>query len=144
MQLEVEQSFNLNVITPFTQKGHQYYVLFRRHSEGGPFFVRDTAYRVSTYFHVGEIYKPVEGTDGLKNRIMGNIFFTQAKCRCEGSFMMAYSGLFCEQVQRSVPAGFNMDLVVKEKGFHMFHQKNRATLIVSPAISSSIRENLEV
>jgi hypothetical protein len=57
---------------------------------------------------------------------------------------MAYSGVFAEQVQRSIPAGFSMDLVVKERGFHMFHQKNKATLIVSPAIKTSIRENLEV
>lgn len=141
MQLEVAQSFNLNVITPYTQKGHQYYLLFKRECDSGPFFVRDTAYRVSTYFHVGEIFRPV---DSKKNRIVGNIFYTQAHCRCEGSFIMAYSGIFAEQVQRSIPAGFSMDLVVKEKGFHMFHQKNRATLVISPAINTSIRENLEV
>lgn len=144
MQLEVSQSYNLNVITPFMQKGQQYYLLFRRECESGPFYVRDTAYRVSTYFHVGEIYRPVDGSFGVRNRIVGNIFYTQAHCRCEGSFIMAYSGVFAEQVQRSIPAGFSMDLVVKERGFHMFHQKNKATLIVSPAIKTSIRENLEV
>lgn len=144
MQLEVAQSFNLNVITPFVQKGHQYYVLFRRDCGPGPFFVRDTAYRVSTYFHVGEIYKTIEDRKGQKNRIVGNIFYTQARCRCEGSFMMAYSGIFEEQVQRSIPPAFAMDLVVKEKGFHMFHQKNKATLVISPFINQSIKENLEV
>lgn len=131
----------MNVITPHIQKGHTYYLLFRRDCTQGPFYIRDTAYRVSTFLHVGEIIKPITSS---KNRIVGNIFFTQAHCRCEGSFLLAYSGLFMEQAQRTVPTGFQMDLVVKEKGFHMFHQKNRATLVISPAINSSIRENLEV
>lgn len=139
MQLEVEQSFNLNVFTPFAQRGQMYYLLFRR-QDTGPFFVRDTAYRVSTYFSVGEIIKPM----GDKNRIVGNIFHTQANCFCEGAFVMAYSGLFMEQAQKSIPSDFSMDLVVKEKRFHMFHQKNRATLVITPAMSSSIRANLEV
>lgn len=140
MKLEVDQSFNLNVITPYIQKGVQYYLLFRRECQSGSMFVRDTAYRVSTYFHVGEIVH----RDAHKQRVVGNIFYTQVNCRCEGSFLMAYSGLFREQTQRSVPSGFQMDLVVKERGFHMFHQKNRATLIVSPAINQSIKANLEV
>jgi len=140
MQLKVDQSFNLNVITPFIQDGTTYYLLFRR-QEQGPFIVRHASYRVSSYFHIGEIVKLMgEG----HNRIVGNIFYTQANCRCEGSFIMAYSGLFFGQAQRRIPAEFQMDLVVKEKSFHMFHQKNRATLIISPALSSSIKENLEI
>lgn len=141
MQLEVERSFNLNVITPYIQKGVQYYLLFRRECASGPLFVRDTAYRVSTYFSVGEIVNKI---DDKRQRVVGNIFHTQANCRCEGSFLMAYSGVFMEQAQRSIPNGFQMDLVVKEKGFHMFHQKNKATLIISPAIHASIKANLEV
>jgi hypothetical protein len=141
MQLEVERSFNLNVITPYIQRGVQYYLLFRRECESGPFFVRDTAYRVSTYFQVGEIVQKVDDT---RQRVVGNIFWTQVNCRCEGSFLMAYSGVFREQAQRSIPSAFQMDLVVKDKGFHMFHQKNKATLVISPAIHSSIKANLEI
>lgn len=141
MQLEVAQSFNLNVITPHIQQGNTYYLLFRRECASGSFFVRPTAYRVSTFLYVGEIITQVSPN---KNRIVGNIFYTQVNCRCEGSFLLAYSGIFSEQAQRTVPTGFQMDLVVKEKGFHMFHQKNRATLVISPALGSNIRENLEV
>lgn len=140
MQLEIEDPPFLNVIFPYVQFKHTYHLLFVKNAKG-PFYVRDTSYKVTTLFDIGEIYaRPKPDTI----RVVGNIFFTKSKCECYGSFVVAYSGVFQDQVQRSIPKDLNMQLVLKEKGFHVFNERNKATLIVSPALKNAIKENLEV
>jgi hypothetical protein len=140
MQLELLNPPALRVIFPYIQRNHTYYLLFTRNCTG-PFFVRDTAYKITTLFNIGEIYTVPEPG---KIRVVGNIFFTKSKCNCQGSFIIGYSGVFADQVQRSLPKDLNMQLVLKERNFHVFNEKNRATLIVSPALHTNIRENLEI
>lgn len=142
MQLNIDHSYNKNVITPFQQTDRVYHVLFLRNSDG-PFFVRDAAStaKLTTLIRIGEIYmKP----DARTIRVVGNIFFTSSKVMCEGSYLLAYSGVFHEHAQRNIPSDFNMELLLKTKGFHLFNQKNRATLVVSPTLKQSIKANLEI
>jgi hypothetical protein len=140
MLLELEHSIHRNIIVPHSQSGRHYHVLFLRQSEG-PFFVRDTAYKLDTLIQIGEIFTKL---DEHRSRIVGNIFYTKSRVQCEGSFLLAYSGVFKEQAQRHVPSDLNMELVLKERGFQVFNQRNRATLIISPSLPSSIKANLEI
>jgi hypothetical protein len=140
MQLDLDHSFNKNVITPYTQGDRRYHLLFLRTAEG-PFFVRSTTYKIDTLITIGEIYTKLDST---KNRVVGNIFYTGTNSQCEGTYLLAYSGLFHQQAQKKIPTDFNMELVLKERGFQMFSQRNRATLIISPALKLSIKANLEI
>lgn len=139
MQLQVERAFNRNVITPYTQDERKFYLLFLRDAEG-PFWVRHTSYKLETLVTIGEVCVTVKE----KTRVVGNIFHTNAQAQCEGTYLLAYSGIFGQSVQKRLPTDFNMELILKERGFHMFNQRNRATLIISPALRRNIRENLEI
>jgi hypothetical protein len=138
--LDLKSSLGKNVITPYQQAGRNYHLLFLRRSEG-PFYVRDTAYKLETLINIGEVYTKI---DDKRNLVVGNIFFTRASVQCLGTYLLAYSGMFHEQAQNKIPSDVNMELVLKEKGFQVFNQRNRATLIISPAIKDSIRQNLEI
>lgn len=141
MQLDLERSFNKNVITPYNHGDTRYHLLFLRTAEG-PFFVRHTTYKLETMITIGEIFTVPEPN---KRRVVGNIFHTStSNVQCEGTFLLAYSGMFQMQAQKKIPTDFNMELVLKEKGFQVFNQRNRATLIISPALKLSIKANLEI
>jgi hypothetical protein len=140
MLLHLDQSTPSRVISPHRQGNRLYHLLFRR-EYSGPFHVRDATYSLNTMITIGQIYKRV---DANKILVVGNIFYTTSPILCGGSFLVAYSGVFREQVTKSGPKkDFKMDLVLREKLFHVFHEANCATMIVSPSLPKPIQENFE-
>lgn len=143
MQLELEEALPRKLFFPHTQCNRNYHLLFLR-SGKGPFFVRDAKYKLDTLFRIGEIYSEL---DEHRIRVVGNIFYTKSNViQSEGPHLIAYSGVFYEQVQRkkSLESTLNMELVLRERGFHVFNQKNKATMVIVPSLSESIRNNLEI
>lgn len=138
MDLDVEVSHNRRLITPYHYRDRVYYLLFYWDNLKGPFYVEDSLVQPSSLIYTGDIRRKVN------NSLVGTCFFSQAPAICAGSFLLAYSGLFKQSVNNRVPKDFNMDLVLKTPRFQMFNKKNKATLIVSPALKSGIRQNLEI
>lgn len=138
MPLDLKETFNCRLITPYHYKDRVYYLLFYSTGKPGPFYVVDSSVQPDTLIYIGDI-RQVDG-----DALVGNCFFTQAPSMCAGSFLIAYSGVFRQSINNRVPKDFGMDLVLKTSRFQVFNQKNKATLIVSPSLKSDIRQNLEI
>lgn len=139
MELDVQESFNPRLITPYVFKDRAYYLLFYRQGVQGPFYVVDSPFALDgALLSVGDV------RTHQSDRVVGNIFYTPYKSKCGGSYLVAYSGVFKSSLLQSLPKDFSMDLMVKTKYLHIFNRKNRATLVISPNLRTSIRENLEI
>lgn len=138
MPLDLKETFNSRLITPYHYKDRTYYLLFYGAGKPGPFYVEDSPVQPETLIYIGDIRQ--EKSDAL----VGNCFFTQAPALCAGSYLLAYSGVFRQVVNNRIPKDFGMDLVLKTNRFQIFNQKNKATLIISPSLKSDIRQNLEI
>lgn len=138
MDLKVERSFNRRLITPHQIGERTYYVLFHRDNIPGPFKITNSPYQTNSLLYIGEIKRPDD------DEVIGNIFYTQAHVECEGGFLLAYSGMFKGSLNKRLPKDVDMSLVLKTPYMHVFSQKNRATLVVSPMLKTKIKENLEV
>lgn len=138
MQLDIETSFNARLITPYRYLDRTFHLLFFVNGVRGPFVVSDSDLTVSSMIQVGDIKHPESQTQ------VGFCFFTQSHVLCSGSSLLAYSGVFKQNVDAALPKDFEMDLVIKSDYLMAFVSKNKACLLISPAIDPSIKENLEV
>lgn len=139
MDLDIKESWASRLLIPYLYKSRTYHVLFFKQGLVGPFYVADSNFALeNSLVTVGDIKH--KGTDV----VVGNMFYTTAKTYCGGSFLLAYSGVFKDSLNVSIPKDFSTDLVLKTKYLQIFNTKNRTTLIVSPSLKSSIRQNLEV
>ena len=141
MQLSLKKSFNAGLFTPYKTHDRNYFLLFYARGIVGPFFVRDAPLILNTLFSIGEIAQG--SADG---KVVGNIFYTQSPSRCEGSFALAYSGVFegIVNTQRFKPKDLEFQLMLKTEHYYVFHKDNAATLLVNPSIKMDIRKNFEV
>lgn len=137
MDLKVAESFNRRLITPHVIGGQTYYLLFHKDKVPGPFLITSSPYKTNSFLYIGEIKT-------LDEQIVGNIFYTQAHVVCAGGYLLAYSGMFKGALNKRLPKDLDMSLVLKTPFMHVFSQKNKATLVVSPMLKKQIRENLEV
>lgn len=138
MDFDIKFSFNKRLITSYVYKDRNYYVLFYRNGVKGPFYVEDAPYATNSLLSIGEIKN--KNTDD----VVGNIFYTNAHAKCEGSFLLVYSGVFKHRVNRQIPKDLNMALWAKTPYMHIFSEKNKATLVISPMLKRSIKQNLEI
>jgi hypothetical protein len=139
MDLDIDKTFNPRLVTPYIFNERAYYLLFFRQGVVGPFYVADSPYSLEgAMLNVGEVRQ--KATD----IVVGNIFYSQYKVKCGGSYLVAYSGVFKESLATSIPKDFSMDLMLKTPYMHIFNRKNRATLVISPNLKTNIRENLEI
>lgn len=139
MDLDLSQSYNKRLITPYYFKDRIYYVLFYKDGVMGPFYVQDAPYESELLVSIGEIKRKSD------HQVVGNIFYTQVQVTCEGSYLLAYSGVFKANVNnRPAHQDLTMDLRIKTPYMHVFSQINRATLIVSPMLKTTIKQNLEI
>ena len=138
MDLDIKVSFNKRLLTVYRYIDRTYFLLFYKNGVKGPFYVEDAPYAENSLLTIGEIKCQSDGT------VIGNIFFTQANYRCEGSFLLVYSGVFKHTLNNKLPKEFNMALWAKTPYMHIFNEKNKATLVISPMLKSSIKQNLEI
>jgi hypothetical protein len=138
MALNIKQSYNKRLVTPYIQAERMYFILFYKNEIPGPFYVEDAPYAGNPLLFIGEIKRTED------DLVVGNIFYTQANHKCNGSSLLVYSGVFKHQVNRQIPKDLNMTLWAKTPYMHIFHEKNKATLVISPMLKSTIKENLEI
>lgn len=138
MDLDIKTSFNKRLITVYRFKEKTYFVLFYKNGVEGPFYVEDAPYAANTLLSIGEIKRKAD------DQVIGNIFHTHVNYKCEGSFLLVYSGVFKHYVNNKLPKDLNMTLWAKTPYMHIFTEKNKATLVVSPMLKSSIKQNLEI
>jgi hypothetical protein len=139
MDLDIVQSYNKRLITPYHYRDRTYYLLFYRNGVMGPFYVQDAPYEANMLLTIGEIKRKSD------NQVVGNIFYTQVQVSCEGAYLLAYSGVFRASVNnRPAHQDLTMDLRIKTPYMHVFSQVNKATLVVSPMLKTTIKQNLEI
>jgi hypothetical protein len=138
MDLDIKVSFNKRLLTVYRYLDRTYFLLFYKNGVRGPFYVEDAPYADNSLLYIGEIKSKADDS------VVGNIFFTTANYNCEGSYLLVYSGVFKHSVNRQIPKDFNMALWAKTPYMHIFSEKNKATLVVSPMLKSSIKKNLEI
>jgi len=138
MDLDIAASFNKRLLTPYIYLDRTYFLLFYKNGVKGPFYVEDAPYATNSLLSIGEIKCKHDDT------VIGNIFHTHANFRCEGSFLLVYSGVFKHTLNTKLPKDFNMTLWAKTPYMHIFSEKNKATLVVSPMLKNSIKQNLEI
>lgn len=139
MDLNIDSAFNHRVITPFTQAGRTYFLMFSTLGSVGPFYVATSQVQVEqSMFVFGDILRKED------NLQVGTLLYTTAKTQCLGTYVIAYSGQFKASLATSIPKDFDMDLVLKTPHLQVYNRRNRATLVVSPNLKQSIRSNLEV
>lgn len=138
MDLDIKESFNKRLLTQYSYLDRTYFLLFYKNGVKGPFYVEDAPYAENSLLSIGEIKCRQDDT------VIGNIFHTQANFVCEGSFLLVYSGVFKHTLNTRRPKDFNMPLWAKTPYMHIFSEKNKATLVVSPILKSSIKQNLEI
>ncbi len=141
MQLSLAKSLKRGILFPHTEQGRTYYLLFHKANLSGPFFVRTSDLENSSLFHIGDITHNAYDGD-----VVGNCFFTQAKHHSSGVFCLAYTGVLEGQTASKAlkGKGFGVELVLKTPHYMMWNKRGHTTLIVTPSLSSSIRENLEI
>lgn len=142
MQLDIRTSFNAQLFTPYSFLDRNYYLLFYKNGMPGPFFVHDSPLMMTTMFHIGDI---TQGS--AEGQVVGTVFHTQSPSKCEGSFILAYSGVLKEAVnsQRAFkPRDLGFELVLKHQFYYLYHKNNLATLAVNPSLKMDIRKNFEV
>lgn len=128
-----------NVFIPYQTHSRNYFLLFHYQvpAKSHLSVVEDTTVTVPSFFDIGLL-----STNG---KVCGNIFYTAAATQGYGSSIAAYSKKWAKQINSGSmvdPSG--VSLLIKSPHFYMYHKKNEVTLIVSPCISTHIRENLEI
>ena len=140
MPLSIDRSFNQRVFTPWATHSRLYTLLFYKNNIQGPFYARDSAIQLkNSLFFSGDIIKEDES-------IVGSIFYSRATVRCEGSFVLAYSGVFNDLVNspRFKIKEFGMNFILKTPHYFAYNKINDATLLINPSLNKSIRANLEI
>jgi hypothetical protein len=138
MDLDIAESFNKRLITSYIYRGRTYFLLFYKNGTPGPFYVEDAPYAENSLLSIGEIKCKAD------DLVIGNIFYTNVNYRCEGSFLLVYSGVFKHSINKKLPRDLNMSLWAKTPYMQIFQEKNRATLVISPMLKNSIKQNLEI
>jgi len=142
MQLSLLKSLKRGVIFPHTEQGRAYYLLFHKTGLSGPFFVKTSDLENVSLFHVGDICQ-----GSYDGPVVGNCFFTQVKHLSTGGvFCVAFTGVLERMTEGKALKGkdFGVDLVLKTPHYLMWNKRGSVTLVVTPALSASIRENLEL
>lgn len=142
MQLSLLKSLKRGIIFPHTEQGRSYYLLFYKTGLSGPFFISTSDLENSSLFYVGDIRQ-----GSYDGEIIGNVFFTQVKHMSAGGvFCMAYTGVLERMTETKALKGkdYGVDLVLKTQHYLMWNKRGSVTLVVTPSLSSSIRENLEL
>lgn len=143
MDLDIEESITPRLLTRIIYRDQVYYTLFDRQAEG-PFVVTDAPYRVpGSILSVGQITKNIEGQEPI---VVGSIFHTKLKAKCTGSFLLAYTGAFQDQIQKRMRADLltGMNLLVKTENMQIYGALNKAILVVSPFLRREILDVLEM
>lgn len=143
MKLALTQKLTPGVIFPSNQVGLSY-ILFHEDVElppvSPPFYVTVSDLEVSSLFHLADIRE-----HSYEGRVVGTGFLAKALHKGSGVFCMSYTGVFGRQVDTcTVPNIDDFVLSVKTKHFFMWSKRGYATLVVTPGLASSIRNNLEV
>lgn len=143
MPLNIDEAITPRLITRLLYGDRVYYTLFDRMIEG-PFVVTDAPYRVpGSILNVGQISKHLKGEDPI---VVGSIFHTNLKAKCTGSFLLAYTGAFKDQIQKRIRPDLltSMDLLVKTENMQIYGALNKAVLVVSPFLRREILDVLEM
>ncbi len=137
MILEIEKSFSKNIIVPYLAQDKKYYLLFNETGIEGPFVVQDSDLCLSTFLYVGDLLKD--------NKKVGYIFYSSYNVISSGAFLLAYSGVYKESISNRLPGSLEASAcVLKTKEIQIYHEPNKSTLVICPALSKKIRSNLEI
>lgn len=142
MQLSLPRSLKKGVLFPHTEQGRSYYLLFHKTGLPGPFYVQTSDLENSSLFYIGDVHQ-----GSYSGEVVGNCFYTQARHTSTGGvFCLAYTGVLEKQTETRSLKGkdFGVELVLKTPHYMMWNKRGHVTLVVTPSLSSSIRENLEL
>lgn len=140
------------VFVPYSTHDRSYFIMgTEKLVEGDAFSVFDSSdVKVQTFFTVGDLVPHQYEAKVLNKEVlvdevrMGVILYTSAPVVCHGTSVVAYSARWASSLRSVKPEPFGMGLVFRAPYLSIFHQKNSATLVISPTVSNRLKTNLEI